>query len=57
MNAIARDEFVLTDRSMMLINSLLAHVTDDRWDEFIGELDRLNVRKAVVVCRTFKSIA
>lgn len=34
---------------MMLINSLLAHVNDTRWEEFIGELDRLNVRKAVVV--------
>jgi engulfment and cell motility protein 1 len=36
--------------SMMLINSLLSHVNDARWDEFIGELERLNVRKAVVVC-------
>lgn len=34
--------------SMMLINSLLSHVTDARWDEFITELDRLNVRKAVI---------
>jgi hypothetical protein len=34
---------------MMLINSLLSHVNDTRWDEFIAELDRLNVRKAVVV--------
>lgn len=39
----------LTRHSMMLINSLLAHVNDTRWEEFIGELDRLNVRKAVVV--------
>lgn len=39
----------LTRLSMMLINSLLAHVNDTRWEEFIGELDRLNVRKAVVV--------
>jgi hypothetical protein len=35
--------------SMMLINALLTHVGDERWDEFIGELERLNVRKAVVV--------
>lgn len=35
----------------MLINSLLSHVNDNRWDEFIAELDRLNVRKAVVVRR------
>ena len=34
---------------MMLINALLTHVSDERWDEFIGELERLNVRKAVVV--------
>ncbi|KAI0343291.1 hypothetical protein BDW22DRAFT_1264593 [Trametopsis cervina] len=34
--------------SMMLINSLLAHATDARWEEFIGELERLNVRKAVI---------
>ncbi|KAI0091646.1 ELMO/CED-12 family-domain-containing protein [Irpex rosettiformis] len=34
--------------SMMLINSLLAHATDARWEEFIGELQRLNVRKAVI---------
>ncbi|KAJ7247642.1 ELMO/CED-12 family-domain-containing protein [Mycena haematopus] len=34
--------------SMMLINSLLAHASDARWDEFISELERLNVRKAVV---------
>lgn len=34
---------------MMLINSLLAHATDARWEEFIGELQRLNVRKAVIV--------
>lgn len=34
---------------MMLINSLLAHVNDTRWEEFIGELERLNVRKAVIV--------
>lgn len=35
--------------SMMLINSLLAHASDARWEEFISELERLNVRKAVVV--------
>ncbi|PCH36212.1 hypothetical protein WOLCODRAFT_140255 [Wolfiporia cocos MD-104 SS10] len=34
--------------SMMLINSLLANVTDDRWDEFTTALERLNVRKAVI---------
>ncbi|KAI0676076.1 ELMO/CED-12 family-domain-containing protein [Trametes maxima] len=34
--------------SMMLINSLLAHASDPRWDEFIAELEQLNVRKAVI---------
>jgi len=33
----------------MLINSLLSHVNDTEWDEFISELERLNVRKAVIV--------
>lgn len=33
----------------MLINSLLSHVNDVRWDEFISELEQLNVRKAVIV--------
>jgi engulfment/cell motility protein 1 len=35
---------------MMLINSLLAHADDSRLEEFIGVLEELNVRKAVVVC-------
>lgn len=35
---------------MMLINSLLSHASDIWWDEFIDELERLNVRRAVVVC-------
>ncbi|KAI8996397.1 ELMO/CED-12 family-domain-containing protein [Trametes punicea] len=34
--------------SMMLINSLLAHASDPRWDEFIADIERLNVRKAVI---------
>ena len=33
----------------MLINSLLSNADDNRWEEFIDELERLNVRKAVVV--------
>ncbi|OCH96256.1 hypothetical protein OBBRIDRAFT_229080 [Obba rivulosa] len=33
--------------SMMLINSLMAHASDARWDEFIEEIERLNVCKAV----------
>lgn len=34
---------------MMLINSLLAHAGDVHWEEFIEEIERLNVRKAVIV--------
>ncbi|EIW58176.1 uncharacterized protein TRAVEDRAFT_167623 [Trametes versicolor FP-101664 SS1] len=34
--------------SMMLINSLLAHASDPRWDEFIAELEQLKVRNAVI---------
>lgn len=33
----------------MLINSLMAHATDTRWEEFITAIERLNVRKAVIV--------
>lgn len=33
----------------MLINSLLSNADDDRWEEFIDELERLNVRRVVVV--------
>lgn len=40
---------LMLGRSMMLINSLLAHASDARWDEFIEELERLNVSKAVIV--------
>jgi engulfment and cell motility protein 1 len=35
--------------SMMLINSLLAHADESRCQEFLDELEKLNVRKAVVV--------
>ncbi|KAJ7612462.1 ELMO/CED-12 family-domain-containing protein [Mycena polygramma] len=38
----------MAQHSMMLINSLLTHASDTRWEEFIAELERLNVRKAVV---------
>jgi engulfment and cell motility protein 1 len=43
-------ETTLVLYSMMLINSLLAHASERYWDEFVAELDRLNVRRAVVVC-------
>ena len=42
---------------MMLINSLMAHASDPRWDEFIAELERLNVRKAVIVRGSSSAIA
>ena len=42
---------------MMLINSLMAHASDPRWDEFIAELERLNVRKAVIVRDLSSTIA
>jgi hypothetical protein len=37
------------ESSMMLINSLLAHASDAWWEELISELDRLNIRRAVIV--------
>lgn len=33
----------------MFINSLLSHATDTHWEEFTSELERLNIRKAVIV--------
>lgn len=33
----------------MLINSLLAHATDTLWEAFIAKLEKLNIRKAVIV--------
>ena len=33
----------------MLINSLMAHSNEGYWEEFIIELERLNVRKSVIV--------
>lgn len=41
---------------MMLINSLLANATDTHWDEFTSALERLNVRKAVIV-RTLQRVS
>lgn len=39
---------------MMLINSLLAHASDPRWDEFIAELEQLKVRNAVIVSKGYR---
>ncbi|XP_006461824.1 hypothetical protein AGABI2DRAFT_71274 [Agaricus bisporus var. bisporus H97] len=34
--------------SMMLINSLLSHANDDGWEEFVAELEQLNIRQAFI---------
>lgn len=47
-NRLGSADTAMAQYSMMLINSLLSHVTDARWEEFISDLERLNVRKAVV---------
>jgi engulfment and cell motility protein 1 len=39
--------------SMMLINSLLTHSTDTHWEELSDTLERLNIRKAIIVRRLF----
>ncbi|KAJ8079518.1 hypothetical protein PM082_011105 [Marasmius tenuissimus] len=39
---------VMVQHSIMLINTLLSRASDDRWEEFIAELERLNTRRAVV---------
>ncbi|TFL05385.1 ELMO/CED-12 family-domain-containing protein [Pterulicium gracile] len=41
-------ETAMGQYSMMLINSLLAHASDERWEEFFARLERLNTRKAVI---------
>ena len=46
---IALLKLTILHNSMMLINSLLSHASDARWEEFISDLEKLNVRKAVVV--------
>ncbi|KAK0189031.1 ELMO/CED-12 family-domain-containing protein [Armillaria mellea] len=47
-NRLGSADTAMVQHSMMLINSLLAHASDSRWEEFISEMERLNVRKAVV---------
>lgn len=47
-NRLGSADTALTLYSMMLINSLLTHVDESRWEEFVDELERLNVRKAVI---------
>ncbi|KAK7056406.1 hypothetical protein VNI00_002960 [Paramarasmius palmivorus] len=47
-NRLGSADTVMVQNSIMLINSLLAHASDLRWEEFTSELERLNVRRAVV---------
>ncbi|KAG9313017.1 ELMO/CED-12 family-domain-containing protein [Chiua virens] len=47
-NRLGSADTAMALNSLMLINSLLSHVNDTRWDEFISELEQLNVRKAVI---------
>ncbi|KAG8220969.1 ELMO/CED-12 family-domain-containing protein [Butyriboletus roseoflavus] len=47
-NRLGSADTAMALNSLMLINSLLSHVDDARWDEFISELEQLNVRKAVI---------
>jgi engulfment/cell motility protein 1 len=47
-NRLGSADTAMALNSLMLINSLLSHVSDARWDEFIYEIERLNVRKAVI---------
>ncbi|PFH51834.1 hypothetical protein AMATHDRAFT_2737 [Amanita thiersii Skay4041] len=48
-NRFGSADTVMVQHSMMLINSLLSHASDDYWEEFIAELEKMNIRKAVVV--------
>lgn len=47
-NRLGSADTAMVQHSMMLINSLLAHASDSRWEQFISEMERLHVRKAVV---------
>ncbi|KAF8659892.1 hypothetical protein AX16_001776 [Volvariella volvacea WC 439] len=46
-NRLGSADAAMAQYSMMLINSLLSHVSDERWEEFLEDLEKLNVRKAV----------
>ncbi|KAJ3823203.1 ELMO/CED-12 family-domain-containing protein [Lentinula raphanica] len=47
-NRLGSADTAMAHYSMMLINSLLSHASDARWEEFIAEMERFNMRKAVV---------
>ncbi|KAF9525327.1 ELMO/CED-12 family-domain-containing protein [Crepidotus variabilis] len=55
-NRLGSADTAMAQYSMMLINSLLSHANDAWWDEFISELERLNVRKAVVRLMSLNTI-
>lgn len=42
---------------MTLINTLLFHSTEVRWEELASELERLNAKKAVTVCTVWGATA
>ncbi|KIY71885.1 hypothetical protein CYLTODRAFT_389592 [Cylindrobasidium torrendii FP15055 ss-10] len=46
-NRLGSADTAMVQHSMMLINSLLSHVGESYWDEFVAETERLHVRKAV----------
>ncbi|KAJ3887392.1 ELMO/CED-12 family-domain-containing protein [Lentinula edodes] len=47
-NRLGSADTAMAQYSMMLINSLLSHASDARWEEFIAEMERFSLRKAVV---------
>lgn len=47
-NRLGSADTAMAQYSVMLINSLLSHANDARWEEFIAELERLDVRRAVI---------
>ncbi|KAG6886236.1 hypothetical protein C0993_010798 [Termitomyces sp. T159_Od127] len=47
-NRLGSADTAMAQYSMMLINSLLMHASDSWWEEFVDDLERLNVRKAVI---------
>lgn len=55
-NRLGSAETATVQNGMNLLNALLSHVNESRWDELIRELERLNVRKAVVRLMTLHEI-
>ncbi|KAF8347827.1 ELMO/CED-12 family-domain-containing protein [Amanita rubescens] len=55
-NRFGSADTAMVQHSMMFINSLLSHAGDDYWDEFIRELESLDIRKAVVQLMSLHTI-